>query len=457
MNPNPGGPTHPLRPRSSFLSVAMFAPSAPVRIAGLALLSLAMLLGTEGCRRLDPPTVTEQPRTGTVDDGSYLNYLRPEAIGAPAGEHPWIAHVLAVDLDRDGLLDVVACDTGENNVVWIRQVARGRFEEIVLARDLLAPVHVEAVDLDGDGDLDLLVSCMGFVFPNNDKIGSVVALENDGQQHFTPHVLLANTSRVTDIRAADLNGDGQLDLVVGQFGYDQGEIRWMERIGPWEFKSHIILDLSGTINVLVADFNGDGRPDIVGLVSQQWEQVWYFQNEGGGNFTRKIVWGSTNEDYGSSGISLGDLNGDGRPDVVYSNGDGFGPAVVPGPRPWHGVQWLENTGGGGFRFHRIGNLPGAYSPVAVDLDGDGKMDVVAGSAYVDWDPARPKAVSLMWFHNEGTKGFAPRALAQAPKDLITVAAGDFDGDGRSEIVTGGFYVAAPYDRLSRITLWRRQP
>jgi len=52
------------------------------------------------------------------------------------------------------------------------------------------------------------------------------------------------------------------------------------------------------------------------------------------------LFGSTNEDFGSSGISLSDLNRDGRPDILYSNGDGFGYAD-PGKRPWHGLQWLE--------------------------------------------------------------------------------------------------------------------
>ena len=116
------------------------------------------------------------------------------------------------------------------------------------------------------------------------------------------------------------------------------------------------------------DLNGDRTLDIVAVVSQQWEEIHLFENDGKGNFTAKIIFGSTNEDYGSSGISLCDLNGDGRPDILYSNGDGFGPAATPGPRPWHGLQWLENVGGGNFRFHRIGDMPGAYSPVGVDLE-----------------------------------------------------------------------------------------
>ena len=384
----------------------------------------------------------------------FLNYLQPQPVGAPVDQPPWIAHVLPVDLDHDGLMDLVFCESRQNKLLWLHQTRPGVFEESTLADNLRAPVHVEAADMDGDGDLDLIVSSMGVVFPDNDKIGTVYILENDGHQHFTPHIILENTSRVTDARAADLNGDGKMDLALAQFGYDQGEVSWLERTGPWEFKRHVLLELSGAINVCIADFNGDHKPDIVALISQQWEEIYYFENQGGGNFKTNRIWGSTNEDYGSSGISVCDLNRDGRPDILYSNGDGFGPAATPGPRPWHGVQWLENTGDGFFRYHRIGNLPGAYSPVGVDLDGDGATDVVAVAAYADWTNKNRNVTSLMWFRNDGHENFEPRILARVPKDQVTLNAADMDGTGHPALITGGFYLYPPYTDMARITLWR---
>ena len=417
------------------------------------LFATIVLFGMLGCGGSSTPPVTAKATTkpATVLD---FNYLKRQDIGAPIGRPPWIANVCPVDLDKDGLVDVVACEAQTNQVLWIRQTSRGVFEEKVLASDLRAPVHVEAVDIDGDGDLDVLVASMAVVFPHNDRIGTVFILENDGHQNFTTHAVLENTSRVTDIRAADLNGDGRLDLALAQFGYDQGEVSWLERTGTWEFKRHVILDLSGAINVCVADFDGDGKPDIAALLSQQWEEIYLFRNDGKGNFTKARLWGSTNEDYGSSGISVADLNRDGRPDIIYSNGDGFGPSATPGPRPWHGVQWLENRGDGNFAYHRIDSMPGAYSPIGVDLDGDGAMDIVACSAYSDWNNKNRNVVSLMWFRNDGKMNFEPHALARAPKDIITLAAGDLDGNGRPVLVTGGFYIYPPYDAMGRVTLWR---
>lgn len=426
----------------------------PYRGLGLAV-GLLAALATSACSRPEPvaaPVAARPPAPGTVDDSGLLV---AQPVGGPIGRPPWIAHLNAIDLDQDGRMDLVFCEAQDHEVRWLRQTAPGVFEEKLLAGGLKAPVRVEAADMDGDGDLDLLVGSMGAVFPNNDRIGTVYILENDGRQNFTVHAVLENTTRVTDVRAADLDGDGDLDLALAQFGYDQGEVAWLERIGPWEFRRHILSELSGAINVCIDDFNGDGQPDIVALISQQWEEVHLFENQGGGRFGARRLWGSTNEDYGSSGLTVADLNRDGRPDIIFTNGDGFGPAATPGPRPWHSVQWLENTGDGNYRHHRVAHLPGAYSPVVADLDGDGHLDIIASTAYADWNNKNRNVVSLIWYRNDGHTRFEPRILARTPKDLITLTAGDFDGTGRVSLATGGFYIYPPYDSMSRITLWRR--
>jgi hypothetical protein len=415
-----------------------------------AMIAVASLVIT-GCKKSDTALpLPLAPRAAIVDATALF---RAQPIGGAAEGNPWIAHVRAVDLDRDGLVDVLACDARKNQVTWIRQTSPGRFDEIPLATDVPAPVHVEAVDMDGDGDLDLLVASMGEIFPNNDQIGSVIILENDGRQSFTRRIIAERVARVTDVQAGDLDGDGKLDLAVAQFGYDQGEIRWMKNLGGWRFESHPLLNLSGTINVCIADLTGDRKPDIVALVSQQWEEVHLFTNDGSGNFKDKVIFGSTNEDYASSGMSLTDLNHDGRPDVLFTNGDGFGPTPQPGPRPWHGVQWLENRGSGNFQFHRIADLPGAYSPLGVDLDHDGAMDVVALSAFNEWD--KPRAVSMVWFRNDGKQNFTPHVLAYEPTHLLTVDAVMLGRDERPSLVTGAFHAYPPFLRMSRVNLWQR--
>lgn len=382
---------------------------------------------------------------------------RATAIGSPVTgtNRPWVTNVRLADLDSDGLLDVIYCEGQANTVRWIRQAPRGVFTERIIGENIPGPANVWACDVNATGRLDVIVACMGQIMPNNDRIGAVIALENVDGGKFLRRVLLEGVARVTDVRGANLAGhtDGRLDLVVGQFGYDQGETRWMENKGNWEFENHVVNTQSGCVHTPVADFDGDGRLDFAALISQEWEEVHLFRNLGEGKFADTIVWGSTNEDYGSSGLELADMNRDGRPDLIYTNGDGFDYSVR-GPRPWHGVQWLENLGEGQFAFHRVGDMPGAYAPGAADLNGDGHLDLVTVSGFNDW--ADPDAVSMVVWLNDGRQQFAPVVIAKTPNQLITAAVGDLDGNGVPVIVTGGFHAFPPFENMSNITLWRKQ-
>jgi FG-GAP-like repeat len=369
-------------------------------------------------------------------------------------ERPEISNVQIVDLDRDGLMDILVCDVVRNRVDWIRQSPKGVFTETAVGGPINAPAHVEAIDFDKDGDLDLVVASLGVLNPSNNRVGAVVVLENDGHQNFSTHIVADHIARVADVRAGDLDGDGDLDLSVAGFGYDDGETSWLENKGLWKFEQHVLLRLSGPINAVVADLNGDRAPDIVALVSQEWEEIWAFSNDGRGHFTPTMLWGSTNPDFGSSWITVADLDRDGDLDILYSNGDAFDYAPA-NSRPWHGVQWLENKGNMQFEFHRIADLPGASSPQAADIDGDGDMDVVVVSAYSNWDD--PGALSLVWLENNGRMQFTLHPVATTPTHLITLALGDLDGDGQVDFVTGGMHVSRPYDRMSRVTAWSHGP
>ena len=338
----------------------------------------------------------------------------PEAIGNPMNGHPWITHLLAVDFDKDGLMDTLVCDGMENRIKWIRQVKPGEFEEIALGDEVKGPAHVSLADMDGDGDDDVLVAAMGLIFPTLARIGSVVVLENEGDGNFRNRVLLDETDRVTDLRGADFDGDGDIDLIVAQFGYNEGAIRYLENLGDWNFEPRVLFELSGTIHTPVADFDGDGHLDFAALVSQEWEEVYVFYGDGKGEFEKVLVWGANNEDFGSSSMREVDLDKDGDWDLLFTNGDGFDYAR-PGPRPWHGIQWLENTGNRKFSFHRIGNMTGAYNPVEIDLDGDGDWDVVAVSGFNNWDD--PKAASICGFINDGKMKFEKIDLARYPTHL----------------------------------------
>ena len=393
---------------------------------------------------------SEDENTDKVASGEKIDFLDKISIGQEFTEPPLIAHIQAVDLDDDGLLDVVLCDDRENSVSWIRQNPIGTFTEILLAEDIIAPAHVEVIDFDYDGDKDLMVGVLGMLFPNNDKIGSVVILENDGQNNFIKHLIVEKIARVSDVRAGDLDNDGDMDLAVAQFGYDDGETRWIENLGNWEFESHILQYLSGPINVEIVDIDSDNDLDIISLVSQEWEEIYCFINNGKGEFQPNRLYGSSNQDYGSSGIALYDLDQDGDEDILYSNGDAFD-YMPPQGRPWHGVQWLENKGNLDFEFHRICSFTGATNVRAADIDNDGDNDLFAVSAFNIWDD--PESYSIIWLENDGTMEFTKHEISKNPSHLLTCEPGDFNNDGLVDVITGGMHTYPPFDRLARITLW----
>jgi hypothetical protein len=410
----------------------------------------AIAVGLTACRGGEPAPAGTMPSTAPASTQATA-LLTARAIGSlPKGdERPQIAHVAIADLDRDGLNDVLVCDALRGVVSWIRQAPRGTYAEQTIG-GVAAPAHVEVVDVDKDGDLDLLVAALGFLFPNNNRVGSVIVFENDGRQRFTSHYIADRVARVADARAADLDGDGDLDVAVAGFGYDDGETSWLENTGQWKFEQHVLQRLSGAINALPVDLNADGRLDIVALISQEWEEIWGFINDGRGGFPPRMLWGSTNPDFGSSWLSLADLDRDGDPDLLYANGDAFEYAP-PNSRPWQGIQWLENSGSLMFEFHRIVDFQGGTSPEAADLDGDGDLDVLFVASNSDWD--NPQSPSLVWLENDGKMKFTMHGIGTAPTHLLSVAIGDLNGTGRPDAVTGGMHISRPYDRIGRITAW----
>ena len=404
----------------------------------------------------DTSTIARDERRAILPPGPPSDFFTPQPVGDPILEkrRPQISHVQVIDLDRDGLPDILVCDVIRGQVTWIRQFPKGAYTERAVGGPIPAPAHVEATDFDRDGDLDLIVAGLGVLAPSNNRIGSVLVLENTGREQFVDHVIADRIARVADVQAGDLDGDGDTDLAVAGFGYDNGETSWLENKGGWIFEQHVLLRLSGPINAVIADINQDGHPDILSLVSQEWEEIWAFLNDGRGQFRSQMVWGSTDPDFGSSWMSILDFDRDGDLDVLYSNGDAFDYAPA-NSRPWHGVQWLENKGLMQFDFHRLADLPGASSPQAADIDGDDDLDVVVVSAYNNWDD--PAAMSLVWLENNGRRQFAMHRIATSPTHLITLATGDLDGDGTVDLVTGGMHISRPYDRLSRVTVWSQRP
>ncbi|MBD5778566.1 VCBS repeat-containing protein [Pelagicoccus sp. NFK12] len=390
------------------------------------------------------------PAAPSADSPTPTRTYTPQPIGELAQSEAWITDLCIADLDGDGHLDVIFADGRLHRISALFGDGALGFTERSLNEQTAGPAHVEASDFDQDGDLDILVACMGVIFPSNQKIGSIEILEQTDPLVFERRVIGSQLARVTDLQAGDLDGDGDLDLAVGQFGYEQGEVRWLENKGNWQFASHPLLALPGAIHTPIADLDGDGHLDIVALISQQWEEVHFFKGNGKGDFRNQVIFASSNQDFGSSGLSLADIDADGDLDVLYTNGDGFDYAR-PGPRPHHGLQILFNESGR-FRTRRIADFPGAFSPHAADLNDDGRLDILLTSCFNHWEN-KPTSLAAYFAQPDGSYQLHP--LAREPTHLVVVDSADFDHDGTLELVTGAFQAYPPFENLSRITLWTR--
>jgi hypothetical protein len=203
--------------------------------------------------------------------------------------------------------------------------------------------------------------------------------------------------------------------------------------------------------------NGDGRLDIVAVFAQQYESVVIYTNTGQGfTFTPETIYTAPHPNWGSSGIQVVDLDGDGDPDVLLTHGDTFDDQLV---KPYHGIQWLENTGGGHFVAHTIANLPGVLRAQAGDLDGDGDLDIVACAFTASTPDARdaPGMPSLVWLEQTARGVFTLHTLERKPPRHATLDLADIDGDGDLDIVVGNFMVGN--EGLPWIEVWenlRRQ-
>jgi hypothetical protein len=378
--------------------------------------------------------------------------LTPVALGATGSPQSKITNVQIIDLDRDSIPDILACDAQRAQVLWYRQAPTGHWSEITLGdAELPAPCHTAVADLNGDGHLDIVVAVLGSVWPTDERVGRVAALINDGRQKYTTRIIADDLRRVADVQPGDLDGDGDIDLVVAEFGYDRGGVRWLENRGGLRFREHLLYAAPGAIHVPLLDLDGDGDLDIVALMSQEDEEVIAFDNLGKGQFApRRVLYSTLNFDLGTSGLFAADLNRDGRPDLLLTAGDNL-EVDYPVPQPWHGCIWLVNEGGGKFTPRRIATVGGVYAAAAGDLDGDGDTDVVLACMFNDW--RRPGSASLVWLENNGRDEFTTWQIADRPTHLATVACGDVNGDGRADVVAGCLPLMEPFDRPGRLTLW----
>ncbi len=302
------------------------------------------------------------------------------------------------------------------------------------------PARVTSGDLDGDGLADLVVSDLGDPLPTEELVGRVLVGINGGDGSFTFETVLDQVGRVADARPLDLDADGDLDLAVAAFGWlRHGGIYLLYNetrpAGPLAFRVEKISERPGAVSVLpVEDLDVGPGHGIAVAFSQHYEAVSLFY-ERAGRYEEHVVYRAPHPNWGVDYLSAVDFDGDGDTDFLLSNGDTLDDGLPF--KFYQGVEWLENLGNAQFRAHQVGTLYGAQSAHAVDMDGDGDLDVVASSflpqVNLSASAEQMRLDSIVWF--ERTEGdWIPWSIELNHPLHTGIAVVDLNRDGWLDVV-----------------------
>ncbi len=308
------------------------------------------------------------------------------------------SEILAHDLNDDQRLDLVV--TGGDRVFVLHGRGDGQFDVSSSVAAGENPVDLAAADLDRDGLIDLVVANHDTDYVTLLFGVSGGGFELRGHSQFRVDV----SPHPHAVRLHDIDADGRVDLLVDDRTPES--IRLFRGVGDGTFLEGTNIDVGGDpyVGMTLADLTGDGRLD---LVTPNPDHISVLVGDGFGGFTQDVVLRPT---FNPFSVVAADLNGDGFGDLAAASGEGVGSLAI----------WL---GGATGSFRAAGQYEIAVGPTksaTVDLTGDGRSEVLVAS-YVGSEVAvltGGDSPVLYRFEVEGSPyGFAT---------------GDFDADGRMD-------------------------
>lgn len=312
------------------------------------------------------------------------------------------------DLDDDGIKDIVIGSEQSIGVVWYHAPTWTRY----VIGDGSFTTDGETADVDGDGDTDVVISCI--------SRRQIEWWENRGDPFspngWTRHVIGSNFAH--DVAIGDMDGDRNVDVVVFRKG---AEIVWFEApANPRDAWTRRLVSSSTGEGLDVGDIDGDGDLDIAG------SRNWYENNNGSGTswtpHTISSSWGTDCRDI------IADIDGDGDNDIALSHSEGSGP-----------IAWFENPG---WQRHDIdgGSIEKAHSLEVADFDLDGDADVMAGQMHTSVEKR------VMVYENLGDGNSWNRTVLST-SGTHNARVGDVNNDAMPDIV------GKNYDGTKLVEVW----
>jgi hypothetical protein len=274
------------------------------------------------------------------------------------------------------------------------------------------------LDINGDGRPDIAAGRNYYLAPNWTKYADF----RDGAQTNGPDVDDNYESTI------DVNNDGRMDIISSGWMLRQG-VWWYENPGKagtkWE--SHVMLQADGVEGAVVGNLAGhDGKDVLVNYFARKPGRglIW-FEHINQAPWFKQHALGPENVGV-SHGSGIGDINGDGRDDVVTTSGWFESPPhPTEDPWIWHPDYDFESYGPAEGRSH------GAGLPILVtDVNGDGLNDIILGSDH---------GYGLAWLEQKmvnGKRSFVKHWIETEYPTFHTMALADLDGDGKPELITG---------------------
>ncbi len=347
-------------------------------------------------------------------------------------------YITVADFNGDGHLDLAVGllnEAAPQNLALVFGAGDGTFPTQTMLPEE-CPCALATGDFNGDHKVDL---AMGNSLANTVSI----ALGNGNGTFPAPVVPDAAAMSVRGMAVADLNKDGNLDLITASGDAAPGQVIIQSGNGNGTFQSPLTVTLQGVpTGVAIADLNHDGVLDFV-VTNQQFEGggVWVFLGHPGGTYAKPVFYQTGNF---PPAVSIGDVNGDGIPDLM-----------VLGQQYHREIPSLfVLLGKGDGTFSPAQSFAEGTSPVAMatgDFNGDGRLDIAIA------DPGSAQLL-MLWGNGDGT--FAPPVTLANCNGARSVITGDFNKDGSPDLAVacyndgqvlvllgngnGTFQPAAPY-------------